>query len=151
MEKYLPYAVLLLRISLAFTMLAAVADKLGYWGEPGTAGVLWGDWDAYIDYVAKLLPYLSGGLAEKAGTVSTLIELMLALMLLFGLKVRWAAIGTAAYTFVTAALMLLSQGPKIPLNYSLFVVLAAALLLACCPIYKFTLHGVKKRSTYHPY
>lgn len=151
MEKYLPYAVLLLRISLALTILSAVADKLGYWGEPGAAGVLWGDWDTYTDYVAKLLPYLPGSLAEKVGTVFTLIEVMLALMLLFGLKVRWAAIGTAAYVFKTAVLMLLSQGLKLPFSYSLFVVCAAALLLACCPIYKYTLHGVKKRSTYHPY
>ena len=151
MDKYLPYAVLLLRLALTLTLLAAVADKLGYWGEPGTAHVQWGDWSSYTTFMHTTLFYLPAGIAEKLGTVATTLEVAFALMFLFGLKVRWAAIGTGIYTLLLALALLIAQGIKVPLNYSLFVVSAAGFLLSCCPVYRFTRHGIKKRSTYHPY
>ncbi|NDK56754.1 DoxX family membrane protein [Pontibacter fetidus] len=151
MEKYLPYAVLFLRIALAFTILAFVADKLGYLGQPGTSGILWADWDMYIKKLQAALPYIPKGISEKLAIAATLLETILALMLLFGVKVRWAAIGTGIYTLLLAIVVGYAISVIAVLNYGLLAVSAAAFLLACCPIYKFTRHGIKKRSTYHPY
>jgi len=151
MEKYLPYAVLFLRIALAVTILAFVADKLGYLGQAGTSGIIWGDWDTYTKQVQAALPFIPQGISEKLAIVATLLEIILALMLLFGLKVRWAAIGTGIYTLLVTIIVGFGISVIATLNYSLLVISAASFLLACCPIYKFTLHGIKKRSTYHPY
>lgn len=151
MEKYLPYAVLFLRLALAITLLALVADKLGYWGERGEVAIMWGSWKSYEKYMHDLLTFLPVSLSENLAIVATLLEVMLALMLLFGLKVRWAAIGLGIYTLVLAVAILVFVGIKASLTYYLLVASAASFLLACCPIYKFTRHGIKKRSTYHPY
>jgi len=147
MEKYLPYAVLFLRITLAITILAFVADKLGYLAQAG----IWSDWDTYTKQVQAALPFIPQGISEKLAIVATLLEIILALMLLFGVKVRWAAIGTGIYTLLVAIVVGYGVSVIAALNYSLLVISAASFLLACCPIYKFTLHGIKKRSTYHPY
>ncbi|MBJ6118871.1 DoxX family membrane protein [Pontibacter sp. BT310] len=150
-DKYLPYGVLFMRLALAFTLLAAIADKAGYWGEPGSPTIIWGDWHVYINYMHALLPFTSKGMTEMLATVATVLEGVLALMLLIGIKVRWAALGTGIYSLFLALGTLVFIGVKAPFNYSLFVVCAAGFLLACCPIYRFTAHGIKKRSTYHPY
>ncbi|MEJ8757486.1 DoxX family membrane protein [Pontibacter sp. H259] len=151
MEKYLPYAVLFLRIALALTILAFVADKMGYLTQAGTAPILWGDWDIYTKQLQAILPFIPGNISEKLAIVATLLEIILALMLLFGVKVRWAAIGTGIYALLVAIVAGYGVGINAILHYSLLVISAASFLLACCPIYKFTLHGIKKRSTYHPY
>ncbi|MBC5772438.1 DoxX family protein [Pontibacter sp. KCTC 32443] len=151
MEKYLPYAVLLFRITLAVTLLAAVADKLGYWGEPGTPNIIWGNWDSYENYLQSVIPLLPKGITENLAVAVTTLEVVLALMLLFGFKVRWAAVGSGIYTLLLAIAALVFVGVKAPFNLNLFVTFGASVLLACCPIYKFTRHGIKKRSTYHPY
>lgn len=150
-DKYLPYGVLFMRLALAFTLLAAIADKFGYLGEPNTPNILWGDWDAYVSYLHTLVPFTSKSLTEMLATVATVVEGALALMLLVGLKVRWAAIGVGIYSLLLALASVASIGVKAPFTYSLFVICAAGFLLACCPIYRFTTHGIKKRSTYHPY
>ena len=150
-DKDLPYAVLFMRLALAFTLLAAIADKLGYWGEPGKPNILWGDWDAYVSYLHTLVPFVSKSITEILATTATIVEGALALILLIGLKVRWAAFGVGIYSLFLALVSLVSIGIKAPFNYSLFVICAAGFLLACCPIYRFTTNGIKKRSTYHPY
>jgi putative oxidoreductase len=150
-EKYLPYAVLFQRIALAFTILAFVADKLGYLGQPGTSGVHFGDWDFYTKQLQASLPFIPKGISEKLAMAATLLEIILALMLLFGVKVRWAAVGLGIYTLLAVILVGYAVSPIAVFNFSLLVICAASFLLACCPIYKFTRHGIKKRSTYHPY
>lgn len=151
MEKYLPYGVLFLRLALAVSFLAIVADKLGYWGEHESESILWGTWDKYASYFQSLIPFIPAGVAEKIAAATTSLEVVLALMLLVGLKVRWAAIATSIYTFVLVILMFISMHPEAPFNSGLLLISSASFLLACCPIYKWTLHGIKKRSTYHPY
>lgn len=150
-DKYLPYGVLFLRLTLAFTLLAFVADKLGLFGEPGTPTITWGDMDNFSVFLQTMLPFMPENTTQKLAVFFTVMEVILALMLLFGLKVRWAALGTGIYSLVLSMLMLVFVSLKAPFNYSLVLMCGAAFLLACCPIYKFTLNGVKKRSTYHPY
>ena len=40
------YVKLFLRIAVSFTMLSAVADRFGLWGE----GAVWGNMDAFLAY-----------------------------------------------------------------------------------------------------
>ena len=41
---------------LAVEFAGAVADRFGAFGPPGHALVSWGDWSAFLDYTARLLP-----------------------------------------------------------------------------------------------
>ncbi len=43
-----------LRLGLAAGFLYAVADRFGLWGSPGAPNVAWGEWSAFVDYVATL-------------------------------------------------------------------------------------------------
>lgn len=47
-------AALALRLALAAGFLSAMADRLGFWGRPGAAGVAWGDWARFITYTSRL-------------------------------------------------------------------------------------------------
>ncbi|MFD2513355.1 DoxX family membrane protein [Pontibacter locisalis] len=149
--KYLPYANLFLRITLALTLLSAVADRLGLWGEPDTQNVMWGSWFAYEGYVHQLIPFLSEGFSDKLALAVTVLEIALGAMLLFGVKVRWAAIGTGTLTMLLAITISMATGIKEPINKAMFVVSAASFLLACTPVYRWTLNGIKKRTVYKPY
>ena len=150
-DKYLPYASLFMRLALAFTLLSAVADRFGFWGNPGDKNVAWGDWFNYVDHMQTLVPFTSRATADKLAMMITLLQVAFALMLLFGLKVRWAAVGTGVLFTFFALAMINAYGVKAPLDSSVFVGIAASFLLACVPVYKWTPHGIKKRTVYKPY
>ncbi|WP_299821181.1 DoxX family membrane protein [uncultured Pontibacter sp.] len=150
-DRYLPYASLLMRFALAITLLSAIADRLGILGEPGQQNVLWGEWSDFVDYMHTLVPFISRSIADKLALAITFIEFCLAFMLLFGLKIRWAAIGTGILHVIFALAILNAFGLKAVLDHGLFVSIAASFLLASIPIYKWTLHGIKKRTVYNPY
>lgn len=150
-NKYLPYANLFLRLSLAFTLLSAVADRFGFWGEPGTKNVTWGNWFRFQEYTHRLNPYLSRGIADKVAVGITLVEVVFGLMLLFGVKVRWSAVGTGILTLLLSIATSITLGIKVALDQGLVVACAASFLLACTPVYKWTLNGVKKKKVYKPY
>jgi hypothetical protein len=48
------YVTLYLRLALAAAYLSSVADRFGLWG----AGVGWGNFANFLDYTAKLNPFL---------------------------------------------------------------------------------------------
>lgn len=150
-DKFLPYASLLLRLALAFSLLSGVADRLGFWGEPGAPNIRWGDWFGYVSYTHMLLAFASRGVADKMALLITVFEVCFALMLLFGLKVKWAAVGTGAFLFVYTIGIAAAFGVKNALDSFLPIACAASLLLACLPVYKWTVNGIKKKTIYRPY
>ncbi|MEJ8803529.1 DoxX family protein [Pontibacter sp. H249] len=150
-DKYLPYASLLMRLALAFTLLSAVADRLGFWGAPGDKNVAWGEWSNYVEHMQTLVPFVSRSIASKLATVVTLLQIAFTFMFLTNLKIRWAAIGTGILFCLFALAMVNAYGIKAPLDSSVFVGIAASFLLASVPIYKWTLGGIKKRTVYRPY
>ena len=126
-------APILLRWMLGLTLLSAVADRFGGWGAYGNPNVSWGDWAHFVAYTAKVNGFLPAGLAPTLAMLATAAEIVLGIALLLGLfprSVAWASAGLFA-TF--AAAMSLSFGVKAPLNYSVFVDAAAALLLGVWP------------------
>ncbi|MFM9368507.1 hypothetical protein [Streptomyces sp. Da 82-17] len=130
-----PWAVttLLARLVLAAGFLSAVADRFGLWGAAGTGNVAWGDYDAYLSYVHDLAPYLSDGLVDVAGGAATVVEAILGVTLLLGVRVRASAWASAAVLLGFALSMFFFSGPQAPLNSSVFTAAAAASLLALTP------------------
>lgn len=126
-----PFAVWSLRLSLAAAFASAVADRFGGWGLPGAANVAWGDWPHFIAYTGRLLWFLPGAWVNMFGWLATIAEAALALWLLAGIRLRVAAMASAALLLSFALTMTLALGIKAPLNYSVFTGVAAALALAC--------------------
>lgn len=120
-----------LRISLSAAFLSAVADRFGLWGPPGAPNVAWGDWASFVAYTGTLNAFLPASLYAPLGWIATIAEVALGIWLLVGVKLRWAAFGSAAVLMAFAVAMTVTTGIKAPLNYSVFTGVAAALALAC--------------------
>lgn len=121
---------LALRLSLAIAFLAAVADRFGWCGPPGSANVAWGAWRPFVEYTGTLLPFLPATLVEFSAIAATALEIVFGLWLLSGWQVRIAAYGSAVLLLIFGLTMVVALGWKAPLNYSVFTAAAAAWALA---------------------
>ena len=119
----------LLRVALATAFLSAVADRFGLWGPPGAAGVSWGNLEHYNAYVAQLNWFVPAVFIPLVGWTGTVAETALAISLLVGWRLRWAALLSATLLLVFALTMTVALGPKAPLSYSVFTASSAAFLL----------------------
>lgn len=131
-------ATIFARLALAAGFLSAVADRFGLWGDAGTGQVGWGDFEAFTQYVQTLAPYLPKALVTVTAWCVTVVETLLGGTLLMGVKIRWAALGSAAALFVFAVSMLIFTGFETPLSASVFTASAAALLLMLAPPASYT-------------
>lgn len=138
-ERAWSTATVIARLALASGFLSAVADRLGWWGPPGTGQVGWGNFTAYTAYAHTLSPFVPDGLAGATAWAATMTESALGLMLLFGVFVRWAASAATAVLMVFALSMGMFLGWEAPLSYSVFAAAAAAFLLALAPVSAFPL------------
>lgn len=129
-DRYGFFAEVFLRIALAASFLSAVADRFGVWGAPGEPGVAWGAWDPFIEYVALLNWFAPASLHAPLGWVATIAEVIIAIGLLIGWKLRWFAIASGMLLLVFAITMTIATGIKSPLDYSVFTAAAASFLLA---------------------
>lgn len=118
------------RLALAAAFLSAVADRLGMWGLPETAGVSWGSIEDYEAYVAKLNPFLPTAVIPTVGWVVTVLEVVLAIGLILGRQLRWFALASGILLTIFAVAMAAAIGPKPPLDYSVLSAAGAAFLLA---------------------
>ena len=82
------YIQLFVRIAVATAFLSAVADRLGYWGAPGSPNVVWGNWTNFLDYSNQLNSYVSPQIGEILAITATALELVFAFLLIAGLKTR---------------------------------------------------------------
>ena len=119
-----------IRITLAAAFLSAVADRLGLWGPPGAVNVAWGGWGPFLDYVAVLNPWAPSALIPALGGIATAAEVVLAVGLLIGWKLRWFALGSGLLLVAFAGAMTFSMGIKAPLDYSVLSAAGAAFALA---------------------
>ena len=120
-----------LRLGLAAGFLSAVADRLGFWGPPGTFLVSWGNFHNFLIYTAKLNPWCPVAYVPLLGGIVTFVETGLGILLLLGFSTRVSALLTGVLALSFAAAMSLVLGVHAPLNYSVFVYSAASFLLAC--------------------
>jgi len=127
-----PYftAQLLLRFSLGIGFLLPVADRLGYFGGPGTQNVFWGDWPSFASYTNLLMPYLNFKMASYAAFIATVLEVVFGILLIIGYKTRLVAYGSCMLTLIFALSMMFFLHFRAPFNSAVFVVSFASLLLA---------------------
>lgn len=132
---------LLLRIALGIGFLVTVSDRLGILGPmgPQSKNIEWGNWNNFITYTGTLMPFLDWPLTELMGAIATLAEAVIGILLIIGFKTRIAAIASCGLTLIFALSMALSLGIKAPINFAVFPVCTASLLLATIPVYNWSL------------
>lgn len=119
-----------LRLALGAGFLSAVADRLGFWGPPGTFLASWGSFHNFLLYTAKLNPWCPTACLPLLGCAVTIAEAGLAILLILGISTRVASLLTGMLTLGFAAAMTFVLGVHAPLNYSVFVFSAASFVLA---------------------
>lgn len=118
------------RIALAAGFLSAVADRLGLWGPPGGTNVAWGTFASFLEYTAKLNPWLPSSIIPVLGWAVTIAEIVAAVLLLTGIWLTRAAVLAAVLLIGFSIGMTLGTGVKSALDASVPAAAAAALLLA---------------------
>ncbi|MEP7064914.1 MAG: hypothetical protein ABI889_02665 [Gemmatimonadota bacterium] len=93
-------------VGLAF--LENVIDRLGFVGPPGAPGVSWGDFPHFIAYTAQVNAFAPASLIPALAVLATIAEGTFGVTMLFGIRVRLAALGSALLLFVFASAMVLS-------------------------------------------
>lgn len=119
-----------LRIALAAAFLSAVADRFGLWGPPGSPNVAWGDWSHFLDYVATLNSFAPSAIIPVLGWLATIAEVVIAIGLLAGWKLREFAAAAGLLLLLFALAMTFSTGLKTALDASVYTASAGAFLLA---------------------
>lgn len=122
-------AMVLVRYSIAIAFLSAVADRFGFWGAPGAKNVVWGNYANFLDYTAVLNPWVPKSSIPLVGGLATGLEIIFAVALIIGFKVKEAALASAVLLLIFAVSMALTVGVKAPLDYSVLTASAAAFLL----------------------
>lgn len=119
-----------LRFTLAASFLSAVADRFGFWGEVGSPGVVWGNFEIFKDYTGSLLFFLPKTFVSFFAWIATIIEVLLSVLLVIGLKLKEIAFVSGLLLGSFALSMTLAYGIKSPLDYSVFTACAASFALA---------------------
>lgn len=119
-----------LRVALAASFLSAVADRFALWGAPGEPGVAWGAWGPFQSYAATLNWYAPAALVPVLAWTATIAEVVCALGLLIGWRLRWFALASGLLLLSFAVTMSVTGGVKGPLDYSVFTASASAFFLA---------------------
>jgi len=133
---------LLLRIALGIGFLVTVSDRLGFLGPMGTNNIEWGNWNNFINYTATLMPFLDRPAVNIMGGIATTAEAVIGIMLIIGFKTKQAAITSCVLTLIFALSMTLFLGIKAPINFAVFPVCTASLLLATIPVYQWSLDNL---------
>lgn len=79
-------------------------------------------------------PDSGSGVGTRGTVTSRTSELVLGIALIAGVRVRWAALGSAVLLTLFGLAMAVSFGLKSPLDYSVFSASACAALLALHPL-----------------
>lgn len=133
MKKFQEIAVLFVRLSLAGGFLSAVASRLNLWGRHSSG------WDNFVAYTGEVNSFLPKTIIPVLAVLTTISETVLALLLLFGYKTRYAALGAGILTTLFTLAMTYSFGIKEALDYSVFAFCSAGFLLATMPYYKWSI------------
>lgn len=117
-----------LRILIALAFLDALADRFGLLGAPGSAGVAWGTFARFIQYTGTVNSFLPASVVPSAAVVATLCEAVLGLMMLLGIRIAWAAAGSAGLLFLFATAMTISGLSQF--SYGVYMMCAGAAVLS---------------------
>jgi uncharacterized membrane protein YphA (DoxX/SURF4 family) len=134
------------RVVMAAEFLLAVADRFGWLGPAGAPGVSWGDFGHFVAYTRSMSTFLPGGTASTLAVLATVAELALGLALLVGLRLRLAALASAALLTVYAVLMIVTLPAAEQFHYNVLVLAAAMLTLATADRLPLTVDGLAGRA-----
>jgi len=126
--------------------LVTVSDRLGFLGPFGTKNIEWGQWDNFINYTGTLMPFLDKPAVNVMGGIATLLEAVIGILLILGFKTRLAAIASCTLTIIFALAMTLFLGIKAPINFGVFPICTASLLLTTVPYYQWSIDGFFTKS-----
>lgn len=140
MNQYQGIASFLLRLALATGFLSSVASRLGLWGQQSSG------WENFLAYTAEVNSFAPAGFIPFLAIAATTLETGFGILLLVGLKTRYAAVGSGILTLLFAVAMSYSSGVKSPLDYSVFAFSASSLLLATVPKYPWSIDEKINRS-----
>ena len=133
---------LLLRLALGIGFLTTVSDRLGLLGPFGTNNIEWGNWDSFISYTGTLMPFLDKPAVNIMGAIATSAEVIIGVMLIAGFQTRIAAVCSCLLTLSFGLAMALFLGIKAPINFGVFRICTASLLLSTIPVYKWSIDNL---------
>ena len=125
-SKFSKYSTIYLRLALGAAYLSSVASRFGLWGE----GNGWGNFHNFLVYTAKLNPFLPASFILPVGWIATITETVLAVLIVFGIRLRVAAALSGVLLLLFAFGMAIGFGVKEPLDYSVLTASAASFVLA---------------------
>jgi uncharacterized membrane protein YphA (DoxX/SURF4 family) len=116
---------LVIRVFLAYEFGAAVADRFGWLGRPGS-GVAWGDFAHFVDYTHQVNSFLPPSFAFPLAVLATICECTFTVTLLLGIRTREAAAGAAILLCLFGSAMTASGLSVGQFSYAVFVLAAGA-------------------------
>lgn len=140
------YIQLFVRIAVATAFLSAVADRLGFWGAPGSPNASWGDWEHFLNYSNKLNFFVPPGVGELLAIIATALEIVFAFLLLIGYKTKIISFASGILLVLFGATMTLAFGIKSTFTYSVWIGASACFLLATLNHYAYSLDNYLKKS-----
>lgn len=147
MEENIKVPQLLLRLALGLTFLTPVLDRLGILGPLGKGNIEWGDWEHFINYTQKLMPYFDRSMTNVMGGIATVVELVIAVLLIIGYKTKYAALVSSLLTLTFILFMSTSIGIQRPINFGVFTATTASFLLFRIGVYKWSIDSlIEKKS-----
>lgn len=132
-------SILALRLAIGIGLLSAVADRFGFWGNFGDAGVSWGNWDNFIDYTSSLNFNIDKTFANILGTIATIAEILIGVLLIIGYKLKYVAKLSGLLLLTFGLMMSINTKLKYALDYSVFIGCFASFLLSFQSNYKWSI------------
>jgi uncharacterized membrane protein YphA (DoxX/SURF4 family) len=118
----------LLRVLIGLAFLQAVGDRFGLFGGPGAPGVSWGDFAHFIAYAGQVNSFMPDASIPTLAVLATICEITFGLTMLFGISIRYVALGSAILLFLFATAMTISRLSQF--SYGVYLMSAGALSLA---------------------
>jgi uncharacterized membrane protein YphA (DoxX/SURF4 family) len=118
------------RLALAASFLAAVADRLGFYGAAGTRGVAWGDMQHFQAYARQLNPWFPLSVIPILSWLVTVTETLVGMCLIAGFQIRLVSLVAGALLFAFAVGMTAGTGVRSALYASVPSASACAFLLS---------------------
>jgi uncharacterized membrane protein YphA (DoxX/SURF4 family) len=144
-SKWGDFSSVFLRFALGLSLLSAVADRFGVWGQFGQPNVAWGNFSRFVEYTGRLNWYLPARMIPTLAVISTGIEILFGVLLLVGWHTRTVALLGGILLMAFGLAMALALGVQAPLNFSVFSAAGGALLLAGCERFPFSVDGLLLR------
>jgi len=127
-----------LRFALAASYLSSVTSRFGFWGEDTG----WGNYDAFLEYTAKVNPYLPLSVIPTVGQIVDVAEISIAVLLLVGFRIKETAFLSGVMLFLFAFGMNLGVGVISTLDHSVYTACVASFVLAVLDRDTFSVDGL---------